>query len=280
MTKRKVNAYTIEAQRIVEIVKELKALPHKPNLKQSTRRAPNRRLDNVEELALKQFLNHMDSIGFGIRKEMVQYGIIPANFWNFNKCGVCLIWTKKGREVFIPYLNMETIRLISDYITLIIIISSQNLIEEWFTDLLAGYLVARLETAYAGALFKGELLKTQAAQAAYNSRKLGSRKILLAGGPVYAKDARQVLPALIKFTQKKLQPVYIFKGNHRPLSRVPKALPVCTRGFIRKAMGLITQVGKKRVAKMKAYAVAKRPRSATPEEDQIEGALPIDSPRE
>jgi len=34
MTKRKVNAYTIKAQRIIEIVKELKALPHKPNLKQ------------------------------------------------------------------------------------------------------------------------------------------------------------------------------------------------------------------------------------------------------
>jgi len=34
ITKRKVNAYTIKAQRIVEIVKELKALPHKPNLKQ------------------------------------------------------------------------------------------------------------------------------------------------------------------------------------------------------------------------------------------------------
>jgi len=45
-------------------------------------------------------------------------------------------------------------------------------------------------------------------------------------------------------------------------------------------MGLMTQVGRKRVAKMKAYAVAKRPQSATPEEDQIEGALPIDSPRE
>jgi len=43
--------------------------------------------------------------------------------------------------------------------------------------------------AYAGALFKEELLKTQAAQAAYNSRKLGSQKILLARGPVYAKDA-------------------------------------------------------------------------------------------
>jgi hypothetical protein len=34
MTKRKVNVYTIKAQRIIEIVKELKALPHKPNLKQ------------------------------------------------------------------------------------------------------------------------------------------------------------------------------------------------------------------------------------------------------
>ena len=44
--------------------------------------------------------------------------------------------------------------------------------------------------AYTGALFKRELLKTQAAQAAYNSRKLGSQKILLAGGPMYAKDAQ------------------------------------------------------------------------------------------
>ncbi|XTI91963.1 hypothetical protein V2W45_760738 [Cenococcum geophilum] len=94
MTKRKVNAYTIKAQRIVEIVKELKALPYKPNLKQvsddwkcdydklwrayqgynsrSTRRAPNRRLDNAEELALKQFLNYVDSIRFGIQKEIVR----------------------------------------------------------------------------------------------------------------------------------------------------------------------------------------------------------------
>ena len=46
--------------------------------------------------------------------------------------------------------------------------------------------------AYASALFKGKLLKTQAAQAAYNSRKLGSRKILLAGGPIYAEDAQRI----------------------------------------------------------------------------------------
>ena len=46
--------------------------------------------------------------------------------------------------------------------------------------------------AYTGALFKGELLKTQAAQAAYNSRKLGSRKILLARGPIYVKDAQRI----------------------------------------------------------------------------------------
>ena len=45
-------------------------------------------------------------------------------------------------------LLVETIRLIGDYITLIIIISGQNLMEEWFTDLLAGYLVARSETGY------------------------------------------------------------------------------------------------------------------------------------
>jgi len=34
MMKRKVNVYTIKAQRIIEIVKKFKALPHKPNLKQ------------------------------------------------------------------------------------------------------------------------------------------------------------------------------------------------------------------------------------------------------
>ncbi|OCK97941.1 uncharacterized protein K441DRAFT_454632, partial [Cenococcum geophilum 1.58] len=38
----------------------------------STRRAPNRRLDNAEELALKQFLNYVDSIRFGIQKEIVR----------------------------------------------------------------------------------------------------------------------------------------------------------------------------------------------------------------
>jgi len=43
---------------------------------------------------------------------------------------------------------VETIRLIGNYITPIIIISGQNLMEEWFTDLPAGYLVARSETGY------------------------------------------------------------------------------------------------------------------------------------
>jgi hypothetical protein len=43
---------------------------------------------------------------------------------------------------------VETIRSIGDCITLIIIISGQNLIEEWFTDLPASYLVARSETSY------------------------------------------------------------------------------------------------------------------------------------
>ena len=97
----------------------------------------------------------------------------------------------------------------------------------------------------------------------------------------------EVLPALIKFTQKKLQPIYIFKGDYCPLLCMfwvhnyrPKALPVCMRGFIYKAMGPMTQVGRKCVAKMKVYTVAKRPQSATSEEDQIEGALPIDSLRE
>ena len=45
---------------------------------------------------------------------------------------------------------------------------------------------------YASALFKGELLKTQTVQVAYNSRKLGSWKILLARGPVYAKDTQRI----------------------------------------------------------------------------------------
>ena len=43
---------------------------------------------------------------------------------------------------------VETIRLIGDCITPIMIISGQNLMEEWFTDLPAGYLVARSETGY------------------------------------------------------------------------------------------------------------------------------------
>ena len=43
---------------------------------------------------------------------------------------------------------VETIHLTNNYITLIIIISGQNLMEEWFMDLLVGYLVARLETGY------------------------------------------------------------------------------------------------------------------------------------
>jgi len=73
-----------------------------------------------------------------------EHGIVPADFWNFNKCGVRLgiaknqlVWIKKGREVFIPYLNsqelitlVETIHLIGNCITPIIIISGQNLMEE------------------------------------------------------------------------------------------------------------------------------------------------------
>ena len=57
--------------------------------------------------------------------------------------------------MFIPHSNsrelvtlVETIHSIGDCITPIIIISGQNLMEEWFTDLPAGYLVARLETGY------------------------------------------------------------------------------------------------------------------------------------
>ena len=43
---------------------------------------------------------------------------------------------------------VETIHSIGDCITPIMIISGQNLMEEWFIDLPAGYLVARLKTAY------------------------------------------------------------------------------------------------------------------------------------
>ncbi len=43
---------------------------------------------------------------------------------------------------------VEIICSIGDCITPMMIISGQNLMEEWFIDLLAGYLVARLETGY------------------------------------------------------------------------------------------------------------------------------------
>jgi len=43
---------------------------------------------------------------------------------------------------------VETIHLISDYITPIIIISGQNLMEEWFMDLLAGYSNNKLALNY------------------------------------------------------------------------------------------------------------------------------------
>jgi len=44
--------------------------------------------------------------------------------------------------------------------------------------------------AYSSALYQSELLKTQAASAAYNSRKSSTKRLLLSGGPVYAEDAR------------------------------------------------------------------------------------------
>ena len=43
---------------------------------------------------------------------------------------------------------VETIQSTSEVIPPIVIISGQNLMEEWFTDLPAGYLVARSETGY------------------------------------------------------------------------------------------------------------------------------------
>jgi hypothetical protein len=46
--------------------------------------------------------------------------------------------------------------------------------------------------AYAGAEFKQELHRTQAAQAAFNSRKRASRRAVKKGGPTYAEDARRM----------------------------------------------------------------------------------------
>jgi hypothetical protein len=43
---------------------------------------------------------------------------------------------------------METIHFIGDYIPPIAIISTQNLVEEWFEDLPTGYLLAKLDTGY------------------------------------------------------------------------------------------------------------------------------------
>ena len=53
--------------------------------------APNRCLGNAEELVLKQFLNHIDSIGFRIQKEIVRNtanSILAQNYtilYNNNK---------------------------------------------------------------------------------------------------------------------------------------------------------------------------------------------------
>jgi hypothetical protein len=43
---------------------------------------------------------------------------------------------------------IETIWFIGDYIPLIAIISAQNLVEKWFKDLPASYLLVKLDTGY------------------------------------------------------------------------------------------------------------------------------------
>jgi len=43
---------------------------------------------------------------------------------------------------------VETIRSIGDYIPPMAIIPAQNLVEEWFEDLPAGYLLAKSDTGY------------------------------------------------------------------------------------------------------------------------------------
>ncbi|KAF2812326.1 uncharacterized protein BDZ99DRAFT_474514 [Mytilinidion resinicola] len=225
MTRPVYSEYTDEADEINTIVKELKALGGKHNLMQisatrnvtygklwrafrgnatkSTRRPVGQRLDEAQALALKQFLDHIDSIGFGIRREM--HGIIPDDYWNFDECGVRLgvarsqlVWTGVGREIYVPHSNsrelvtlVETVRSNGEHIALMMIIAGQHLMEDWFENLPAAYLVGR-SMAYSSTLFESELLKTQAAQAAYNSRRSGARKKLLSGGPVYAKEARHM----------------------------------------------------------------------------------------
>ena len=49
-----------------------------------------------------------------------------------------------------------------------------------------------ISQAYAGAEYQRELHRTQAAQAAYNSRKKASRRVVKTGGPIYAETARKM----------------------------------------------------------------------------------------
>jgi hypothetical protein len=94
MTKPKDSKYSQECLRITKLCQELWKSSEKPNLmdlsvtynlpyqrlrraykggaNRCTRRQPNSRLDTAQEAALKQFLDHIDSIGFGIRKSMVR----------------------------------------------------------------------------------------------------------------------------------------------------------------------------------------------------------------
>lgn len=87
-------AYKLEAAKILKICEELWKSDSKPNIKhaafinrvdyqklyrafkgganRSTRTPSNQRLDETQEKALKRFLDHIDSIGFGIKREMVR----------------------------------------------------------------------------------------------------------------------------------------------------------------------------------------------------------------
>ncbi|OCK94510.1 uncharacterized protein K441DRAFT_720335, partial [Cenococcum geophilum 1.58] len=49
-----------------------------------------------------------------------------------------------------------------------------------------------ISQAYAGAEYQRELHRIQAAQAAYNSRKKASRRVVKTGGPIYAETARKM----------------------------------------------------------------------------------------
>ena len=92
----------------------------------------------------------------GLRAYYTENNINPDNFWNFNESRVCLsiarnqlVWTGSGRNIYMPHSNnrelvtlVETIQSTGEVIPPIVIISGQNLMEDWFNNLPPSYLLA------------------------------------------------------------------------------------------------------------------------------------------